>query len=79
MLALTDLGQHARLGAATLETLQGALQRLVFTYTDFRQLYFPPSGAGGYPHLRKGHFYGFNSGIILSFLLYVKRRILNNL
>ena len=47
MLTLTDLGQHTRLGTAALETLQSALQRLIFTNTNFRHLYFPPSGASG--------------------------------
>ena len=49
MLALTDLSQDTRLGAAALEALQSALQRLIFTNTDFRHLYFPPSGAAGRP------------------------------
>ena len=47
VLTLTHLGQHSRLGAATLKALQGALQRLVFSHTDFRHLYFPPSARGG--------------------------------
>ena len=49
MLTLTNLGQNARLGTAALETLQSALQRLIFTNTNFRHLYFPPSGAAGRP------------------------------
>ena len=71
MLALTNLGQHARLGAAALKALQSALQRLVFSYTDFRHLYFPPSGAAGFLP-RKGHLYGFNRTIIFDFLSNVK-------
>ena len=51
MLALTNLGQHARLGTATLKALQGALQRFILSHTDFRHLYFPPSGAAGRPLL----------------------------
>ena len=51
VLALTNLGQHARLGTATLKALQGALQRLILSHTDFRHLYFPPSGAAGRPLL----------------------------
>ena len=47
VLTLPDLGQHSGLGAAALETLQGAFQRLVFSHTDFRHLYFPPSARGG--------------------------------
>ena len=56
VLALPDLGQHARFGAAALEALQSTLQRLVLSHTDFRHLYFPPSGAAGRPLPRKGHF-----------------------
>ena len=51
VLTLANLGQHTRLGTAALETLQSALQRLVFSDTDFRHLYFPPSGAAGRPLL----------------------------
>jgi len=47
VLTLTDLGQHSGLGTAALKALQGALQRLVFSHTDFRHLYFPPSARGG--------------------------------
>ena len=72
MLALTNLGQHARLGAATLKALQSALQRLVLSDTDFRHLYFPPSGAAGRPLPRKGHLYGFNRTIIFDFPSNVK-------
>ena len=35
-LALTHLGQDARLGAVALETLQGVLQGLALFHTDFR-------------------------------------------
>ena len=72
VLTLTNLGQHTRLGAAALKALQSALQRLVFSYTDFRHLYFPPSGAAGRPLPRKGHSSGFNRFIILDFFLLVK-------
>ena len=77
MLALTDLGQHAGLGAAALKALQSALQRLVLSDTDFRHLYFPPSGAAGRPLPRKGHIYGFNSDIIFIFRASVKRGFMN--
>ena len=77
MLTLTDLGQHAGLGAAALEALQGALQRLVLSDTDFRHLYFPPSGAAGRPLPRKGHIYGFNSDIIFIFRRSVKSGFMN--
>ena len=73
VLTLTNLGQHTRLGAAALKALQSALQRLVFSYTDFRHLYFPPSGAAGRPLPRKGHLYGFNSTIICAGGISVKR------
>jgi hypothetical protein len=72
VLTLTNLGQHTRLGTAALETLQSALQRLVFSDTDFRHLYFPPSGAAGRPLLRKGHLYGFNRTIIFEIKSNVK-------
>ena len=51
MLTLTHLSQHTGLGAAALKAFQSALQRLVFSHTDFRHLYFPPSGAAGRPSL----------------------------
>ena len=72
MLTLLDLSNHAFLGTAALKALQRALQRLVFTYTDFRHLYFPPSGAAGRPLLRKGHLYGFNRTIIFEIKSNVK-------
>ena len=64
VLTLTDLSQDTRLGAAALEALQSALQRLIFTNTNFRHLYFPPSGASGDPRTRKGHDYGFNINLL---------------
>ena len=79
MLALTDLSQDTRLGTAALEALQSALQRLVLSHTDFRHLYFPPSGAAGRPLPRKGHIYGFNSNIIFISPPAVKRRFMNML
>ena len=79
MLTLTNLSQHTRLGTAALEALQGALQRLIFTNTDFRHLYFPPSGAAGRPLPRKGHIYGFNSDIIFILHPAVKRGFLNGM
>ena len=45
--ALANLGQHAGLGAAALEALQGVLQRLALADMNFRHLYFPPSEASG--------------------------------
>jgi hypothetical protein len=48
MLSLTDLGQNAGLGTAALETLQRAVQRLIFLDVNFRHLYFPPSAASGF-------------------------------
>ena len=41
MLTLTDLGQNTGLSAAALEALQSALQRLIFTNTNFRHFIFP--------------------------------------
>ena len=49
MLTLTNLGQDTRLGTAALKALQSALQRLILSNTDFRHLYFPPSGAAERP------------------------------
>ena len=72
VLALTHLGQYTGLGTAALKTLERALQRLVFSHTDFRHLYFPPSGAAGDTRPRKGHLYGFNSNIIFAGALAVK-------
>ena len=46
-LSLTHLGQNACLGAASLETLQSAVQGLAFLDVNFRHLYFPPSDAPG--------------------------------
>ena len=46
-LSLAHLGQNACLGAASLETLQSAVQGLAFLDVNFRLLYFPPSDAPG--------------------------------
>ena len=46
-LALANLSQDAGLGAATLKTLQGVLQRLAFADMNFGHLYFPPSEMRG--------------------------------
>ena len=72
VLTLTDLSQNARLGAATLKALQGALQRLIFTNTDFRHFISLPPACQGVPWSRKGHIYGFNIAIILDILSLVK-------
>ena len=79
VLTLTHLGQNTGLGAAAFKPLQSALQRLVFSHTNFRHLYFPPSGAAGQHPPRKGHHYGFNVAIIFIFLTYVKGRFMNSL
>ena len=47
MLTLADLGEDAGLGAAALEALQSALQRLIFTNTNFRHFIFPSLRRGG--------------------------------
>mgnify|MGYP004439257863 CR=1 FL=1 len=47
-LSATHLRQNAGLGAASLKTLQSAVQGLAFLDMDFRHLYFPPSDAPGY-------------------------------
>jgi len=77
VLTLADLGQHSGLGAAALEALQSALQRLVFSYTDFRHYISLPPARRDDPGSRKGHLYGFNSGIIFVFCPGVKGRIMN--
>ena len=46
-LALTHLGQDARLGAASLETLQSAVQGLALLDMNFGHLCFPPSDTPG--------------------------------
>lgn len=46
-LALTHLRQNTGLGAASLETLQSAVQGLAFLDMDFGHLCFPPSDAPG--------------------------------
>ena len=51
VLLAAQIRHDAGLGTAALKALQRALQRLVFSYTDFRHLYFPPSGAAGRPSL----------------------------
>ena len=72
MLSLANLGDNACLSAATLETLQCAVDGFAFLDMNLRHLYFPPSGAAGRPLPRKGHSYGFNRFIILDFFLLVK-------
>ena len=47
MLSLTNLSQNASLSAATLETLQSAVDGFVFLNMDLRHLYFPPSEVSG--------------------------------
>ena len=47
MLSLADLGDDASLGAATLETLQSAVDGLAVLNMDLRHLYFPPSEVSG--------------------------------
>ena len=47
MLTLTNLSQHARLGATPLETSEGALQRLIIFNSDFcHYLYSLPTPNG---------------------------------
>ena len=47
-LSSPHFGQDACLGAASLETLQSAIQRLAFLDVYFGHLFFPPSDAPGY-------------------------------
>jgi hypothetical protein len=47
MLSLTNLSQNTSLSAATLETLQSAVDGFVFLNMDLRHLYFPPSEVSG--------------------------------
>ena len=47
-LTLTHLCQDAGLRAASLETLQSAIQGLAFLDVYFGHLFFPPSDAPGY-------------------------------
>ena len=46
-LSAAHLGQDARLGAASLKTLQSAVQGLAFLNMDFGHLCFPPSDTPG--------------------------------
>ena len=56
VLPLPDLGQNAGLGAAALETLQCAVDGLVFLDVDLRHLYFPSlRGIRLSPGYFKGH------------------------
>ena len=43
MLTLTDLCQNTGLNAATLKAFQSAIQRFIFSYTDFSHLFSLPS------------------------------------
>jgi hypothetical protein len=43
MLTLPNLSQNTGLHAAALETLERAVQRFVFSYTDFSHLFSLPS------------------------------------
>ena len=46
-LSLANLRQNAGLSAASLESLQSAVQALAFLDVNFGHLYFPPSDAPG--------------------------------
>ena len=48
MLSLANLGNHAGLGAATLKTLQCAVDGFAFLDMNLRHLYFPPSETSGF-------------------------------
>ena len=49
VLATAHFGQNTGLGAAALEALQGAVQRLIFSNADFRHLIsLPPKCPGSY-------------------------------
>jgi hypothetical protein len=47
MLSLANLGDNACLSAATLETLQCAIDGFAFLDMNLRHLYFPPSETSG--------------------------------
>ena len=47
MLSFTNLSDDAGLGAATLKTLQCAINGLAVLHVDLRHLYFPPSEVSG--------------------------------
>jgi hypothetical protein len=68
MLSFTDLGDDTSLGAATLKTLQGAVDGLAVLHMDLRHLYFPPSEVSGYfQDTLRAIFYGVNEVIIRAF------------
>jgi hypothetical protein len=63
MLSLANLGNNAGLGAATLETLQSAIDGLAVLNMDLRHLYFPPSEVSGYiQDTLRAIKHGFNKG-----------------
>ena len=63
MLSLANLGNNASLGAATLETLQSAIDGLAVLNMDLRHLYFPPSEVSGYiQDTLRAIKHGFNKG-----------------
>ena len=47
MLSLTDLGNHASLGAAALKTLQRAVDGLAVSFTWISDIYISPSEVSG--------------------------------
>ena len=47
-LSSANFRNDTSLGAASLETLEGAIQRFAFLDMNFGHLYFPPSDAPGY-------------------------------
>jgi len=74
MLSLANLGDNACLSAATLETLQCAIDGFAFLDMNLRHLYFPPSEVSGLiQDTLRAIIYGFNISIIQTFRAVVKR------
>jgi hypothetical protein len=73
VLSFANLSKNARLSAAALKTLQGAVDVLALFDMNFRHLYFPPSRMPGKPQHLRAITYGFNKFIILVYSRLVKR------